>query len=175
MRARASRSQSGMTLIEVMVAFAIVATAVVALIGLQIDALRTLDRLTSRINSNLLAEDAYARYVLNQMGYSVEEFHPRLRELYPDWNVDIQTETFDIEELPFVPVLPVGWLLDWVNVKIQNSDGADLAQIRPLWVRSENADFSSDPPGADLVSNSATAPTAGGRISGAQRPPGGND
>lgn len=166
---------SGMTLIEVLVGFAIVATAVVALIGLQIDSLRTLDRLTNRIDANLWAEDAYARHQLIQMGYTVEEIHPKLRELHPDWNIDIQSEAFDIEELPFVPVLPVGWLLDWVNVKIQNSEGADIASIRPLWVRSENPDFSSEAPGQDPSSGLTTQPTSPGRPSGAQPPPSRNE
>lgn len=140
------QSRQAFTLIEVMVAFAILATGIIAMVGLQIDSLRTLERLTHRIEADLWAEDAYARHLLTQLGYSIDKSHPKLTELHPDWQVEVEPEPFDLEELPFVPVLPVGWQLDWVNVKVLDGDDAVVAEIRPLLVHSQNADFSSESP-----------------------------
>jgi len=120
------------------VAFAVLASAFVAIVGLQTQSLATIGRLTQKLEAELWADDAYARYILRDQGYDVEEIHPLMRDNRPEWTVTVELTPLGMDDLPFVPVLPNGWSVDWVDVAVRNGD-ARLAAFRPLWARPDAA------------------------------------
>lgn len=127
--------RDGFTLLEVLLAIAILGTAFVAIVSLQVQSLATTERIITRMEADLWAEDAYARWRLREQGYEIEPIHPRLREDHQDWRVEIEAVDLTLEDLPFVPVLPVGWQARWVDVRVLDADGRELAAIRPLFAR----------------------------------------
>lgn len=132
--------RAGFTLIEVLVAVAILGTAFVALVGLQSQSMLAMSKLTKRLEAGLWARDAFVRHRLREERFDVEPIHPQLREQRPDWQSEIEPEALTMEELPFVPVLPVGWKAEWINVRIVDGDGRTVASTRPLWAhKSEEA------------------------------------
>lgn len=131
----AARGQGGFTLMEVLISVAILGTAFVAIVGLQTQSLSTMGHLTQRLEAELWAQEAYTRFLLREEGYNVNEMHPVLRDERRDWNVNIQLQELNMDELPVVPVLPVGWRVNWVRVEIQDAGGNQVAEMRPLWAR----------------------------------------
>ena len=127
------RSEAAFTLLEVLVAVAILATAFVAIVGLQSQSIATIGRLSERFEAQLMADDAYVRHKLRMEGYDVERVHPELAERHPDWEIEVVPEPLSTEELPFVPVLPVGWTAEWIRVRVRDGAGRVLASERPLW------------------------------------------
>ncbi len=126
---------AGFTLMEVLIAVAILASAFVAIVTLQGQSLMATERTIRRLEADLWAEDAYVRWRLIEEGYTLESIHPELRKNHEDWRVEIETTDLTLEDLPFVPVLPVGWQARWVLVRILDGDGTEVAGIRPLSAR----------------------------------------
>lgn len=134
---KSARSPSGFTLLEVLVSVGILSTAFVALVGLETQSLATISRVSEQFISELFSVDAYSRYILGMEGYLVEPIHPRLKEQNLNLRAEVRTEPFMLEDLPFVPVLPVGWLVDWVLVEVQGRGGKTLLTRRYLWAHKE--------------------------------------
>lgn len=133
-----SRTKSlGFTLLEVLVSVGILATAFVALVGLETQSLATISRISEQFVADLFAVDAYSRYILIHEGYGVEPVHPRLKEMNLDFRAEVRTEPFTLENLPFVPVLPVGWLIDRVSVEVQGPGGKKILERSYLWAHKE--------------------------------------
>lgn len=124
---------AGFTLMEVLIALAVLSTAFVALITLQSQSLNTIDRLTQRLEADVWADDAVARFKLTQEGYNIEPVHPLMQDRRRDWRVETERMDLDLDDLPFVPVLPVGWQAEWIQVLVIDADGDVLAEVRPLW------------------------------------------
>lgn len=129
------RANGGFTLMEVLIAIAILASTFVAIVALQSQSLTATERTIRRMEADLWAEDAFVRWRLIDQGFTVEPIHPELRKNHDDWRIEIETTDLTLEDLPFVPVLPVGWQARWVSVRIVDGDGADVAAIRPLSAR----------------------------------------
>lgn len=133
----AKQSSRGFTLLEVLVSVGILATAFVALVGLETQSLATISRLSDQFIAELFAVDAYSRYILGQEGYGIEPVHPRLKERFLEYRAEVRTEPFTLENLPFVPVLPVGWRVDWVDVDVLGEGGRKILNRRYLWGHKE--------------------------------------
>lgn len=125
-------------------AFAVLASAFMAIVGLQTQSLSTMGRLTQKLEAELWADDTYTRYILRDMGYDIEEIHPLMRDNHPEWTVSVELTPLGLDDLPFVPVLPFGWAADWVDVKIKDGD-AVLASFRPLWARPNSVQQGASP------------------------------
>lgn len=115
----------------------ILATAFVALVGLETQSLATISRLSDQLVAELFAVDAYSRYILSQEGYAIEPVHPRLKERFLTFRAEVRSEPFTLENLPFVPVLPVGWRIDWLHVEVVGEGGRRILERRYLWAHKE--------------------------------------
>jgi len=125
----------GFTLIEVLVAVAVLSTAFVSVMSLIGDSVVAIDRLTRRFEADLVARDALARFKLEEMGYNIERMHPVWDERHEDWDIIVERDPLTLEELPFVPVTPTGWNVEWIEVEVVDGEDRPLSSLRPLWAR----------------------------------------
>lgn len=129
--------RKGFTLLEVLVATAILATAFVALVGLETQSLSTVSRTQDSMVHNLLMHDAYIRFRLSKEGYTVEPQHTFMKSRFWEYRVEVFSEPYDFADIPFVPVLPAFWKGDKVTVRLYDPRGNLLKERSYLWFREE--------------------------------------
>lgn len=114
----------GFTILEVMVAFVILATAAVALLGLRSQAVRNFGIIQERQAALILAEDRMQRILLKAHGHDpVDMSSPELLERYEDYEVEDEEGEPDESELPPGLVYPVGWIVYKYRVTVKWTGG----------------------------------------------------
>jgi type II secretion system protein I len=116
----------GFTLLEVMVAVALVATAFTSLLTLQRQSVSAHGTMRQMTVASMLAEDRLERMVLRAQGFDrVIDFNDELERRYPEFTVEAVIDYVDPQVLPVVALLPAGLTLREIRVSVTWRDGRD--------------------------------------------------
>lgn len=114
----------GFTVLEVLVAFVILATAAVALIGLRSQAVRNFGIIQERQAALILAEDRMQRILLKARGLDpVDMSASELLDKYEDYEVEDEESEPDESELPLQLAPPNGWQIMKYRVTVKWTGG----------------------------------------------------
>lgn len=124
---RLSNKSSGFTILEVLVAFSIMATAVVGLVGLRTQSLYSFQSIQDALAATMVAEDRLERVLMEFNGMDPIDFTmPELEQRYGNqFIVEHELVEPTPEALPPGMVLPVGWVVQQINVLVvwEGDDG----------------------------------------------------
>jgi type II secretion system protein I len=114
----------GFTLIEVMFAVTIVATAFVSLLTLQSQTVAAHSILRKATIATMIAEDQLERLVLRAQGFDrLIDYNDEFARRYPDYTVNAEIRDVDPMMLPVVALLPENLTLKEVVVEVRWRDG----------------------------------------------------
>ncbi len=106
--------EQGFTILEILVAFGILSTTVVALVGLRTQSIRNFILIQNSMAATIVAEDRMERVMMQSQGMDpIEMTNPELLERYEglDFEVSHWDEEPLEEEIPPGLVYPTGWTI----------------------------------------------------------------